>query len=60
MDAKLRTFVRERAAHRCEYCQRRQIDSPLAPLQIEHVIPKIPGKTGGMNTLRGTDCGSLV
>ena len=31
--------VRNRAGHRCEYCQLSQQDSPLARLQIEHVIP---------------------
>jgi hypothetical protein len=43
MDAATRAAVRERAAHRCEYCQRRQIDSPLIPLQIEHVVPRKHG-----------------
>lgn len=43
MDAGLRTFVRERAGHACEYCQRRQADSPLVPLQIEHILPRKHG-----------------
>ena len=43
MDAALRSAVRERAGQRCEYCQRRQIDSPLIPLQIEHIIPRKHG-----------------
>ncbi len=43
MDAKLRAAVRERAAERCEYCQRRQADSPLVPLQIEHIVPRKHG-----------------
>lgn len=45
MDADLRETVRERANNRCEYCLRRQIDSPLAPLQIEHIVPKKHGGT---------------
>jgi len=48
MDAELRTAVRRRAAQACEYCQRRQIDSPLIPLQIEHIIPR---KHGGSDSL---------
>lgn len=40
--------VRERAGYRCEYCQRHQDDSPLAPLQIEHIIPK---KHGGSDEI---------
>lgn len=42
-----RAAVRARAANACEYCQRRQIDSPLIPLQIEHVIARKHG--GGDN-----------
>jgi len=40
MDAATRAAVRERAGQCCEYCQRRQIDSPLIPLQIEHIVPR--------------------
>jgi hypothetical protein len=40
MDAATRRFVRERAGHRCEYCGLTQEQSPLAALQVEHVIPK--------------------
>ena len=36
------------AAECCEYCQRRQSDSPLIPLQIEHVIAR---KHGGPDSL---------
>ena len=38
-----RRLVRERAADRCEYCQRQQSDSLLMPLQIEHVLPQKHG-----------------
>jgi 5-methylcytosine-specific restriction endonuclease McrA len=48
MDAKVRAAVHERAGERCEYCQRRQIDSPLIPLQIEHIVPR---KHGGNDEL---------
>ena len=40
MDAATRAFVRQRAANRCEYCGRRQEQSPLAALHVEHIIPK--------------------
>ena len=33
-------MIRERAGHRCEYCQLHQQDSPLATLHIEHIIPR--------------------
>ena len=39
MNAATRTLVRERAGHRCEYCQIHQEDSPLAALHIEHIRP---------------------
>ncbi len=37
MSAATRAFVRQRAEHRCEYCQIHQDDSPLAALHIEHI-----------------------
>ena len=40
MDAAARQHVRDRAGNRCEYCGLRREHSPLAPLQIEHIIPK--------------------
>jgi hypothetical protein len=43
MDAATRTAVRGRANDRCEYCLRQSVDSPLIPLQIEHVLPKKHG-----------------
>ena len=48
MDAQTRDAVRQRAGHRCEYCQRTQANSPLIPLHIEHVIPR---KHGGDDRL---------
>jgi len=48
MDAVTRATVRRRAAECCEYCQRRQSDSPLIPLQIEHVTAR---KHGGPDSL---------
>ena len=36
-------MVRERAGHRCEYCQLQQAVSPLATLHIEHILPKVHG-----------------
>jgi hypothetical protein len=37
MTAATRALVRQRADHRCEYCQTHQDDSPLAALHIEHI-----------------------
>jgi 5-methylcytosine-specific restriction endonuclease McrA len=48
MDATLRAAVRERATQRCEYCQRRQEDSPLIPFHVEHIVPR---KHGGSDDL---------
>jgi hypothetical protein len=45
MDAATRRFVRQRAANRCEYCGLRQEVSLLAPLHVEHIIPKKHGGT---------------
>ncbi len=38
-----KAIVRERAKHRCEYCQLHQDDSPLATLHVEHVVPRKHG-----------------
>jgi len=43
MNERTKARVRERAGHRCEYCQLRQDDSPLAALHVEHIIPKTHG-----------------
>ena len=43
MDAATRRLVRQRASNRCEYCGLRQDQSPLAALQIEHILPKKHG-----------------
>src|SRR2546430_9278020 len=43
MSPALRAQVRERAGNRCEYCQLRQEDSPLAALHIEPIVPRIHG-----------------
>jgi hypothetical protein len=48
MNAATRAEVRQRAGDRCEYCQLRQIDSPLAALHIEHIVPR---KHGGGDEL---------
>jgi len=45
MTEMLRRFVRERAEHRCEYCQLHQDDSPLAALHVEHIRPRKHGGT---------------
>lgn len=43
MDAATRRLVRARAGDRCEYCGLHQKQSPLAALQVEHIIPKKHG-----------------
>jgi 5-methylcytosine-specific restriction endonuclease McrA len=45
MNSTTRTLVRERADHRCEYCQTHQDDSPLAVLHVEHIRPLKHGGT---------------
>lgn len=51
MNEATRSFVRDRAGNLCEYCRLSQFDSPLAPLQIEHVIPIKHGGTDGVENL---------
>ena len=51
MTPALRNQVRERAGLRCEYCQLRQDDSPLAALHIEHIIPRVHGGTDDLENL---------
>jgi hypothetical protein len=48
IDVATRREVRLRAANTCEYCGLRQEHSPLAPLQVEHVISR---KHGGSDDL---------
>jgi hypothetical protein len=52
MDRQTRQFVRERAGDCCEYCQLPQHLSPMAQLQMEHIVPR---KHGG-----GDDEGNLA
>jgi 5-methylcytosine-specific restriction endonuclease McrA len=51
MDAETRALVRQRAENRCEYCQRRQVDSPLIPLHVEHIVPRRHGGTDSLDNL---------
>jgi len=51
MSPATRAAVRERAGNRCEFCQLHQIDSPLAALHIEHLIPRIHGGTDDLENL---------
>lgn len=51
MDETTKTYVRERAGHRCEYCQLHQDDSPLAKLHIEPIVPKKHGGADDLNNL---------
>ena len=43
--------MRNRAGNRCEYCQLRQEDSPLAALHVEHIVPKTHGGTDDLENL---------
>lgn len=43
MNESTRRLVRARAGDRCEYCLLSQSDSPLARLQIEHILPRKHG-----------------
>lgn len=45
MKRSLQHLVRRRAGDRCEYCLLHQVDSPLASLHVEHVIPRKHGGT---------------
>lgn len=51
MNAATRRQVRERAGHRCEYCQLPAEDSPLAVLHVDHIIPRIHGGSDGLENL---------
>jgi hypothetical protein len=43
MEAALRRYVRERAAHRCEYCHLHEDDADFLAFHIEHVVAKQHG-----------------
>ena len=43
IDAATRRLVRDRAGDKCEYCGLLQVRSPLAALQIEHILPRKHG-----------------
>lgn len=45
MDQETRRRVRQRAGNCCEYCRLAEQYSPVARLQIEHVIPRKHGGT---------------
>jgi hypothetical protein len=51
MNQAMRTFVRQRAGNKCEYCQLRQEDSLLASLHVEHIIPRKHGGADGEENL---------
>jgi 5-methylcytosine-specific restriction endonuclease McrA len=42
-DEALRTLVRQRADHRCEYCHIRQEQVPFVPFHVDHIIPRKHG-----------------
>jgi len=49
MEERTRLLVRQRAGNRCEYCGLAEAQSPVAKLQIEHIVPR---KHGGTNDPR--------
>lgn len=51
MDAATKRFVRRRADNRCEYCGLPQDQSPLAALQIEHIVPRKHGGSDDLDNL---------
>lgn len=51
MDSITRRLVRDLAGNCCEYCLLPQSLSPLASLQLEHVIPKKHGGDDGLENL---------
>ena len=58
MDERTRRLVRQRAGHRCEYCGLTEAQSPVAKLQIEHIVPRKHGGTDdpGNLALACIDC----
>ena len=51
MDERTRRLVRQRAGNRCEYCELSEAQSPVAKLQIEHVVPRKHGGTDELGNL---------
>jgi 5-methylcytosine-specific restriction endonuclease McrA len=51
IDAATRRLVRNRAQDACEYCRLAQENSPLASLQIEHILPTKHGGTDDADNL---------
>lgn len=45
MDETLRSFVRQRAGNRCEYCLLHEGDSDYQPFHVEHIISRQHGGT---------------
>ena len=45
MDDALRVWVRNRAQHRCEYCQLAANDAPFLAFHVDHVIARQHGGT---------------
>lgn len=58
MDERTRRLVRQRAGNRCEYCKLSEAQSPVAKLQIEHIVPRKHGGTdeSGNLALACIDC----
>lgn len=51
MDASLRSFVRERAGGRCEYCHLHEDDDDFMSFHVEHVIAKQHGGADNPDSL---------
>lgn len=46
-----RRLVRERAAHRCEYCRLEQPQAPFVAFHVEHVVPRKHGGSDAPDNL---------
>jgi hypothetical protein len=40
VDAKIREFVRERAARRCEYCRIAEVNAPYLVFHVDHIVAR--------------------
>ncbi|MCY2990266.1 MAG: HNH endonuclease signature motif containing protein [Planctomycetota bacterium] len=51
MKASLRSLVRNRAEHRCEYCQLPEAALPAIAFHVEHIVPRKHGGTDATDNL---------
>jgi 5-methylcytosine-specific restriction endonuclease McrA len=51
MNRSVRTFVRLRSGHRCEYCRLHESDQPFLSFHIEHIVAKKYYGSGDLDNL---------